>query len=387
MRFPMKKLAIAMAFAAALCWVRADAQQVSIPAGLAGPLVTGGALTFADLSTANALLATTTARNVNTTTTGTGVLTALGVNIGSAGAFVVNGGALGTPSSGTATNITGLLLAGLATQATNTVVGNATSGTAVPTALAVGTCSTAASALIWTTNTGFGCNTSITAAAAPASGLTGNTLASGVTASSLTSHGVLAAQLLTTGGVNNTASQTHLGWDTTAGAQLLGSGATSDITLYNKNGSPAMTVPTGTQNIAAAAQIVATAMTQTSAAQSGTVCNNTGGTLTYDATLGCLASDERLKEKISPLGTASKILMALQPMTYRWKEGASSRFADDPGEHIGLGAFATSYADERLIARGGDGQPRGWRQDAMIALLVAAVQEQQVLIAELRKAR
>jgi hypothetical protein len=34
------------------------------------------------------------------TTTGTGVVTALGVNVGTAGAFVVNGGALGTPSSG-----------------------------------------------------------------------------------------------------------------------------------------------------------------------------------------------------------------------------------------------------------------------------------------------
>lgn len=43
----------------------------------------------------------------STTTTGTGVLTALGVNVGSANAFVVNGGALGTPSSGTVTNLTG----------------------------------------------------------------------------------------------------------------------------------------------------------------------------------------------------------------------------------------------------------------------------------------
>lgn len=42
-----------------------------------------------------------------TTTTGTGVVTALGVNTGTAGSFVVNGGALGTPSSGTVTNLTG----------------------------------------------------------------------------------------------------------------------------------------------------------------------------------------------------------------------------------------------------------------------------------------
>lgn len=41
---------------------------------------------------------------------GTGVTTALAVNTGSSGAFVVNGGVLGTPSSGTATNLTGLPL-------------------------------------------------------------------------------------------------------------------------------------------------------------------------------------------------------------------------------------------------------------------------------------
>jgi hypothetical protein len=45
-----------------------------------------------------------------TVTTGTGVVTALGVNTGSAGAFVVNGGALGTPTSGVLTNATGLPL-------------------------------------------------------------------------------------------------------------------------------------------------------------------------------------------------------------------------------------------------------------------------------------
>ena len=39
---------------------------------------------------------------------GTGVNAALQVNVGTAGAPVVNGGALGTPSGGTATNITGL---------------------------------------------------------------------------------------------------------------------------------------------------------------------------------------------------------------------------------------------------------------------------------------
>ena len=70
---------------------------------------------------------------------------------------------LGTPTSGTLTNATGLPLGGLVIQAANTIVGNATSGSASPTALGIGSCSAAGSALNWTTNTGFGCNTSITA--------------------------------------------------------------------------------------------------------------------------------------------------------------------------------------------------------------------------------
>lgn len=65
---------------------------------------------------------------------GTGVATALGINVGSAGAFVTNGGALGTPSSGVATNLTGTasgLTAGTVTTNANltgdvTSVGNAT---------------------------------------------------------------------------------------------------------------------------------------------------------------------------------------------------------------------------------------------------------------------
>ena len=62
-------------------------------------------------------------------------------------------------------------LSKLATQGANTALANATSGSAVPTAFSMPSCSISASALNWTTNTGFGCNTAISVAIANVTGL------------------------------------------------------------------------------------------------------------------------------------------------------------------------------------------------------------------------
>ena len=66
---------------------------------------------------------------------GTGVATALAVAVGSAGAFVTNGGALGTPSSGVATNLTGtasgLSIGGNAATATTATTATNATNTAI----------------------------------------------------------------------------------------------------------------------------------------------------------------------------------------------------------------------------------------------------------------
>ncbi len=95
--------------AALYCYDFGGAAWVACSAAGTGTVTNTGALA------ANALVKGNGGVDVSTITTGTGILTALGVNVGTAGSPVVNGGALGTPSSGTLTNATGLPLAGLAT--------------------------------------------------------------------------------------------------------------------------------------------------------------------------------------------------------------------------------------------------------------------------------
>lgn len=105
----------------------------TLPSGLSA---TNLNLVTPNISGSGIVIANGAGSPVAFTPPGTGVLTALGTNVGAAGSVVVNGGALGTPSSGVATNLTGVA-AGLTAGAANAVpLGGVTGlGTGVATAL------------------------------------------------------------------------------------------------------------------------------------------------------------------------------------------------------------------------------------------------------------
>lgn len=133
----------------------------------------------------------------NLTVQGTGTL----ANATVSGAATFNG-------TFTATGKVGL--ANLATQAANTLVGNATGSSASPTAITVTGCNGAAQALQWTNASGFGCNSSIATSGANANitSLSGLTTAlsvgqGGTGRQTLTTHGVLLGE--GTAAINQTA--------------------------------------------------------------------------------------------------------------------------------------------------------------------------------------
>lgn len=119
---------------------------------------------------------------------GTGVATALAINVGTAGAPVVNGGALGTPSGGTATNLVGLPIA----------TGVSGLGTGVATFLATPSSANFAAAVTGETGAGavvFATSPSLvtpTLGAATASGLTLSSITGSTQCLQVNTSGVVA---------------------------------------------------------------------------------------------------------------------------------------------------------------------------------------------------
>lgn len=262
---------------------------------------------------------------------GAGVATALGVNVGSAGAFVVFNGALGTPSSGTLTNATGY----------------------------------------------------------PASALAGTTLAASVVTSSLTTVGAITTGVWNAGAVTSSstvkaASASGILLDTAVALNAVG-GYTrlySPAGTYGLATSGTITFLGGdTVNITnSALSTYATftpttfAVTLAASAQANAACFNSGTTaLTYNSgVVTCLASSERYKNVglvVDPT-IALKTVLALQPKwtTYR-KE---MRLGD--AEHLSLLAEDVEKVFPHIVRYDKDGKIHTYEVTEIPILTIAAIQ-------------
>jgi hypothetical protein len=156
-------------------------------------------------------------------------------------------------------------------------------------------------------------------------------------------------------------------------AAILGTLTSAALKLQTNN-TDAITISTA-QLVTLSGQLAVTSMTQTSAAQSGTVCYNSGtGAVNYDATLGCLTSLEETKNILANIGGAEALAldMKLKPIWFSYKPGPG---VTDVAPHAGLGAHATEAVDARLIAYNAKGALQGVRYaDSITSLNVAAIQ-------------
>lgn len=201
---------------------------------------------------------------------------------------------IGSGDTGTVTNTMlagSITLANLATQATNTVVGNATSGSATPTALAVSGCSSSASALIWTTNTGFGCNTSVNAAT-----LGGTTFAA---------PGPIGS------GTPSTGAFTTL---TTTGATTLAAGANTPVILFNW-GIPVGMPPSGSFPDATGTYVIGQAPSSSATCALSAIANGTAQIICSAATFLNTAADVGRVLTINDSGTYRYFTITTQRST------------------------------------------------------------------------
>jgi hypothetical protein len=119
-----------------------------------------------------------------------------------------------------------------------------------------------------------------------------------------------------------------------------------------------------------------------------TVAGGVGVIIDNNGHLGTVVSSARFKDQIEPMDKASEAILALKPVTFRYK----SDLDPDAIPQFGLVAEEVEKVHPHLVARDKKGVPYTVRYEAVNAMLLneflkqhRTVQEQQATIAELRK--
>jgi trimeric autotransporter adhesin len=111
---------------------------------------------------------------------------------------------------------------------------------------------------------------------------------------------------------------------------------------------------------------------------------STGGVPVFinsDNKLGTATSSKRFKDDIKPMGRASEVLLALKPVTFRYKK------AIDPSStsQFGLVAEEVEKVNPDLVVRDKEGKPYSVRYDQVNAMLLNEFLKEHATVQELKK--
>ena len=192
-------------------------------------------------------------------------------------------------------------------------------------------------------------------------------LFSNTTANENTAEGVNALQFNTTGNDNTGIGFQALSSNTTGASNIaLGVNAGLNLTTGNNN------IDIGSQGVAGDANKIriGTVGTQNGAFIAGisgvTVASGVSVIVNSNGKLGTVVSSARFKEAIRPMDKASEAILALTPVTFRYKE----EFDPDRIPQFGLVAEQVEKVNPDLVARGEDGKVMTVRYEAVNAMLL-----------------
>jgi hypothetical protein len=192
--------------------------------------------------------------------------------------------------------------------------------------------------------------------------------------------GVSALYHNTTGHDNTAEGFQALGGNTTGSSNIaMGSNAGVNLTTGNNN------IDIGNVGVAGeAAKIrIGTAGTQTAAFIAGIRGVAVTGAAVFVSSsgqLGVRPSSERFKDEIKPMDKASEAILALKPVTFRYKHEL------DPAgiPQFGLVAEQVEKVNPALVARDADGKPYTVRYEAVNAMLLNEFLKEHRTVQELK---
>ena len=205
-------------------------------------------------------------------------------------------------------------------------------------------------------------------------------LFSNTTGNHNTADGDIALLHNTTGNFNTAAGAHTLLNNTTGSSNIaVGINAGSNLTIGNNN------IDIGNGGVAgeSATTRIGTAGTQARtfiAGVSGVAV--AGSTLVVNSSgqLGVAASSERFKDEIKPMNKASEAILALQPVTFRYKKNIDP----DGVPQFGLVAEEVAKVNPDLVTRDADGKVYTVRYEAVNAMLLNEFLKEHSTVQELR---